>query len=114
MARRCTTVPGYGFCCASMQQYGQARAAQGVTSPNGKHCISCTVMQKKKSRCSNPNTPAPLGFRVRMVANAQCGIGAGGCPGLTPGMLAGAGAPAYQVQGFQGGFQVPQIAGPAF
>jgi hypothetical protein len=64
------------------------------------------VMQKKKSRCSNPNTPAPLGFRVRMVANAQCGIGAGGCPGLTPGML-GQGA-AMQLQ------QLPGFAGPAF
>jgi hypothetical protein len=98
-----------------MQQYGQARAAQGVTSPNGKHCISCTVMQKKKSKCSNPNTPAPLGFRVRMVANAQCGIGAGGCPGLTPGML---GAAPMQLQGFapaQGGFlPFAATAGPAF
>lgn len=82
MAKRCTTVPGYGTCCSAIQS-GTARPGQPFRKqmPNGtERCAVCNVVPSKSKR--HPNTPV---FQFRWVRGQVCGIGPGGCPVLTPG-----------------------------
>ena len=76
MARRCTTVPGYGTCCA-VAQAGQLGQPRPVTLSNGKvRCVQCDVVTKRNGS---------QGFRMRFHKNVQCGIGPSGCPALGTG-----------------------------
>ena len=77
MARRCTTVPGFGTCCAVAQK-GQLGQAVPIRMSNGKvRCGECNVIQRAGGR-------GP-GFRFRFRKNSECGIGPGGCPALAGG-----------------------------
>lgn len=72
MARRCTTVPGFGFCCQAAQQ-GLLNRPVRMATKTGERCVECTTIERKNGR---------LGFQFRFERNAQCGIGSGGCPSL--------------------------------
>lgn len=72
MARRCTTVPGYGFCCAAAQQ-GQLNRPVRMQTGRGQRCVECTQITKRNGR---------PGFRFRFHKSQECGIGPGGCPAL--------------------------------
>lgn len=75
MARRCTTVAGYGACCAAAMQN---RLGQPIpVGPAGrKRCGVCTQITKRNG--------AP-GFHFRFLHSASCGLGGGGCPALSGG-----------------------------
>lgn len=75
MARRCTTVPGFGACCRAAQA-GQLNQPIPIPTPHGTRCGECTVIRKRNG--------SP-GFKFRFHKNAQCGIGPGGCPALAQG-----------------------------
>lgn len=71
MARRCTTVPGYGVCCAA--------AGQGILNQPFKmnvkgttRCAECTQITKRNGQ---------PGFRFRWQKSNVCGI-VSGCPNL--------------------------------
>lgn len=72
MARRCTTVPGFGFCCQVAQQglLGRPVRKQGV---HGERCAQCDAITRRNGR---------PGFKFRWHKSDQCGIGPGGCPAL--------------------------------
>ncbi len=79
MARRCTTVPGYGTCCRAAQQ-GFLNKTMTITTANGaKRCAICTTHQ---STSRNPAKAGRTVFQFRFAKNAECGIGPGGCPAL--------------------------------
>lgn len=78
MARRCTTVPGFGACCRAAQQGLLNRPFQMQTA-HGQRCAECAQITRRNGR---------PGFRFRFHKNAECGIGPGGCP-----FLGGAGVP---------------------
>lgn len=83
MARRCTTVPGYGFCCNAAQQNALNRPVRMTTSGGKQRCVQCTTITRTKNRGQ--------GFQFRFVKNAQCGIGPSGCPVLGQGAIGNAG-----------------------
>ncbi len=90
MARRCTTVPGYGACCAAAQQ-GKLNQPVVMTDSRGhKRCLTCSVITKRNG--------SP-GFRARFQRNAACGIGPGGCPALAS-AGGGGGQPTLQLPGY--------------
>lgn len=69
MARRCTTVPGFGVCCQAAQagRLGQPIAVQTRT---GQRCAICTPIQKRRGG---------TGFQFRFRKDSECGI-VSGCP----------------------------------
>ncbi len=87
MARRCTTVPGYGTCCRAAQQ-GLLGQNMRIATQHGERCARCDTIQRTKGK-------GP-GFRFRFVKNSVCGIGPGGCPALAQ---AGAGNTGFQQPG---------------
>ena len=74
MARRCTTVPGYGTCCAAAQQGALGRPFR-VGAAGRERCAQCDVITKRNGQ---------QGFRFRWHKSAQCGI-VSGCPALAQG-----------------------------
>jgi hypothetical protein len=73
MARRCTTVPGFGVCCRAAQQ-GLANQVFKFTDSRGHvRCAECNIVGKRNGA---------QGFRFRFHKNQECGIGPGGCPAL--------------------------------
>lgn len=81
MARRCTTVPGFGRCCAAFQQGIQDRFT--FTDSRGtQRCARCSIRQ---SQSKNPQKRGRNVFHFEFLKNSVCGIGPGGCPVLTPG-----------------------------
>lgn len=91
MARRCTTVPGFGICCTVAQQGNLGRPFR--YGPAGRErCAQCDVIQKTKNR-------GP-GFRFRWHKSAQCGI-VSGCPALAQaGGQGQIGGPVLSLPGF--------------
>lgn len=105
MARRCTTVPGYGTCCRAAQQ-GLLNQTMVITDSRGnKRCAECSTRQ---STSRDPRKAGRTVFEFRFHKNAECGIGPGGCPYLQGGVGAGAGRP------LQLGQQRLQLPGPGF
>lgn len=89
MARRCTTVPGYGTCCRAAQQ-GLLNQTMVITDSRGnKRCAECQVIQKRKGG---------QGFKFLFHKSAECGIGPGGCPYLNTGAIGGLGRGGRQLQ----------------
>lgn len=82
MARRCTTVPGFGFCCAAAQA---GQVGRPVRTRNNR-CAQCDVITKRNGA---------QGFRFRFLKSSVCGLGPGGCPAL-----AGPGGSQGQIAGF--------------
>lgn len=81
MAKRCTTVPGYGACCAAMQAGVRPGQAFRKQMPNGtERCAVCNVVQSHSKRHPGQNV-----FQFRWVKGQVCGIGPGGCPTLAQG-----------------------------
>ena len=74
MARRCTTVPGYGTCCRAASQGLLGRPFQMTDSRGSTRCAQCDTVAKTKGR--------GMGFRFRWHKNQECGIGPHGCPYL--------------------------------
>lgn len=75
MARRCTTVPGFGTCCR-LAQAGQLGQPRPIPGSKGARCGKCDLITKSNGR---------PGFRFRFQPNSACGIGPGGCPALVGG-----------------------------
>ena len=73
MARRCTTVPGFGTCCAAAQQGALGRPFKLNMSNGRQRCAQCDQITKRNGQ---------PGFRFRWHKNQQCGIGPSGCPVL--------------------------------
>lgn len=81
MARRCTTVPGYGACCAAMQQGIQpGQPFRKPTANGGERCAVCRVVPSTSRK-----HPGRQVFQFRWAPGQQCGIGPGGCPTLNQG-----------------------------
>jgi hypothetical protein len=80
MARRCTTVPGFGKCCLAAQQGLLGRAFKFNDSRGNTRCGECTT---RPSRSRDPRKAGRTVFEFRFHKNAECGIGPGGCPYLT-------------------------------
>lgn len=78
MARRCTTVPGFGTCCRAAQQGLTNRPFQMTTHTGAVRCAECRTVASTSRR-----HPGRTVFQFRWVPGAQCGIGPGGCPALT-------------------------------
>lgn len=95
MARRCTTVPGFGFCCQAAQQNLLNQPVR-MNTRTGQRCVECTQITRRNGR---------PGFQFRFHKSQQCGIGAGGCPAL-----GGAGAGGNLLSGPGGGGQSPLVA----
>lgn len=74
MARRCTTVPGFGICCAAAQRGRIGKEFSFTDSKGHVRCAQCDIIQRTKNRGQ--------GFRFRFLKNAVCQIGPGGCPSL--------------------------------
>jgi hypothetical protein len=93
--RRCTTVPGYGTCCAAAQQGALGRPFKLQTAHGTQRCARCDQITKRNG--------SP-GFRFRWVKNNVCGIGPGGCPALLGGGQAQitSGSPVLQIPSFGG------------
>ncbi len=72
MARRCTTVPGFGACCRAAQQ-GLIGQPMRIQTPHGERCAECNIITKRNGQ---------PGFQFRWHKSVQCGIGPGGCPAL--------------------------------
>jgi hypothetical protein len=89
MARRCTTVPGYGTCCAAAQA-GRLGQPFRVGPAGRERCAQCDQITKVNGQ---------PGFRFRWHKSAQCGI-VSGCPALA--QMGGQG-PALQIPQFFGG-----------
>lgn len=93
MARRCTTVPGYGTCCRAAQQ-GLLNAPFKMTDHLGHiRCAECST-RPSTSRAH----PGRTVFQFRWHKNSECGLGTGGCPYLG-GQPGGIGLPAPTGQG---------------
>lgn len=80
MARRCTTVPGYGVCCAAAQQNILGQPFKFTTAGGHLRCGQCNQITRRNGQ---------PGFQFRFHKNAQCGIGPGGCPALANGQQVG-------------------------
>jgi len=81
MARRCTTVPGFGACCRAATQGILNQPFRMMTS-HGERCAVCTTHQ---STSRDPRKSGRTVFQFRFARNATCGIGPGGCPALAQG-----------------------------
>lgn len=92
MARRCTTVPGFGVCCRAAQQNLIGRPFQFNDSRGTARCAECTI---ERSQSKDPRKNGRQIFRFRFHKNQECGIGPGGCPALAGGQ--------QQIGGGQGG-----------
>lgn len=80
MARRCTTVPGFGTCCRAAQQ-GLTNTVFKMTDSRGiVRCAECAVVRSTSKRHPGANV-----FQFRWHKSAECGIGPGGCPALAGG-----------------------------
>jgi hypothetical protein len=92
MARRCTTVPGYGTCCRAAQQ-GLLNRTMVITvhHPNGGTSQMCAECSTRQSRSRDPRKAGKTVFDFRFHKNAECGIGPGGCPFLNTGAVGGGG-----------------------
>lgn len=87
MARKCTTVPGFGACCRAAQQGLLNRPFQMTDSRGNVRCAMCSTAT------STSRNPAKAGRTItvfRFQKNATCGIGPHGCPYL--GQAGGQGA----------------------
>lgn len=95
MARRCTTVPGFGVCCRAAQQ-GIANQVFKFTDRGGhQRCAECAIVQ---STSRDPRKAGRQVFQFRFHKNSECGIGPGGCPALQgAGPAAGAGFPTLTI-----------------
>lgn len=84
MARRCTTVPGFGTCCRAAQQGILNQPFKFTDSRGNQRCAECTTRQ---SQSRDPRKAGRTVFMFRFHKNAECGIGPGGCPflGAAPG-----------------------------
>lgn len=91
MARRCTTVPGYGTCCRAAQQGLLNRPFQFTDSKGNARCAQCDSMT---STSTNPAKRGRQIFRFRFHKNTECGIGPHGCPYLGQGGQSQLGLPA--------------------
>lgn len=81
MARRCTTVPGFGTCCNAFQSGVRSGQTFRVrTASGGERCAVCTIDRSKSKR--HPGKPISV---FRWAKSEACGLGAGGCPALNPG-----------------------------
>ena len=78
MARRCTTVPGYGACCRAAQQ-GMLNRPFIMNTAHGQRCAECSTRQ---SQSRDPRKAGRTVFMFRFHKSAECGIGPGGCPYL--------------------------------
>lgn len=76
MARRCTTVPGFGVCCRAAMQGISGQVFKFTDSRGHVRCAQCDIVGKRGGA---------QGFRFRFHKNQECGIGPGGCPALTQG-----------------------------
>ena len=85
MARRCTTVPGFGLCCQASQA-GKLNQPIRFNTTHGQRCGVCTT---RPSQSKNPAKAGRTVFQFRFAPGSQCGLGAGGCPTLTQGTPAG-------------------------
>lgn len=104
MARRCTTVPGYGTCCRAAQQGLLNQVMQITDSRGNKRCAECATVQ---SQSRDPRKAGRTVFQFRFHKSAECGIGPSGCPYLAGGTQTG--------RPLQLGAQPRlQIAGPGF
>jgi hypothetical protein len=74
MARRCTTVPGFGACCQAAQQNRLGQPIRIQTS-HGQRCAICTPITRRNGR---------PGFQFRFQHSSACGI-TSGCPMLGTG-----------------------------
>ena len=74
MARRCTTVPGYGACCAAAMQGHLGQPVTITDSRGNKRCVECRPITRRNGQ---------PGFQMRFQKSAVCGIGPHGCPALT-------------------------------
>lgn len=83
MARRCTTVPGFGVCCRAAQA-NQLNQTIKVKSGSSVRCASCTTITKRNGQ---------PGFKFRFHKNSDCGI-VSGCPALASQQQANIGFPA--------------------
>lgn len=102
MARRCTTVPGYGACCQAAQA-GRLNQPVRINTQHGQRCGVCTPVQKRNGQ---------TGFRFRFAKSAECGLAAGGCPVVGQGQIAGQAqpqigyAPQLQLPNYAQGYQM--------
>lgn len=93
MARRCTTVPGFGTCCRASQQgltptggaTGAGRAFTMTTHTGTTRCARCDVVASTSHK--HPGRPV---FKFQWVSGSApspvgCGLGPGGCPSLSAG-----------------------------
>ena len=72
MARRCTTVPGYGVCCRAAGA-GQLGTPVVIKTQHGSRCGQCDLITKRNGS---------QGFRFRFHKSSVCGLGPGGCPNI--------------------------------
>lgn len=82
MARRCTTVPGFGTCCRAASQGLLNRPFQMTDARGNTRCAECTT---DRSTSKDPRKNGRPIFRFRFHKNAECGIGPHGCPYLAQG-----------------------------
>jgi len=78
MARRCTTVPGFGTCCRAAQQGLLNKPFQFTDSRGNVRCATCATRSS-----TSRSHPGRTVFQFRFNKNETCGIGPGGCPALT-------------------------------
>lgn len=82
MARRCTTVPGFGICCRAAQQNLLNQDIK-VQTARGLRCARCSTVASQSKR-----HPGRTVFQFRFRPGAECGLSSGGCPvisGAQPG-----------------------------
>jgi hypothetical protein len=83
MARRCTTVPGFGACCAAYGRGVQSGQTFTFTDSRGHtRCASCT---QRPSRSRNPAKQGRMVTDFRFHKGAECGLSPGGCPNVPGG-----------------------------
>jgi len=80
MARRCTTVPGFGTCCRAAQQGLLNKPFQFTDSRGSVRCATCATRAS-----TSRSHPGRTVFQFRFNKNETCGIGPGGCPALAQG-----------------------------
>ena len=79
MARRCTTVPGFGTCCRAAQQGLLNKPFQFTDSRGNVRCAECAT---RPSASRAPGKAGTTVFQFRFHKNQECGIGPHGCPYL--------------------------------
>lgn len=77
MARRCTTVPGFGVCCRAAQQNILNQPFKMTDSRGVTRCAECATVQSRSKK-----HPGKTVFQFRFHKNTECGIGPNGCPYL--------------------------------